>query len=146
MYQNIMLPLDGSDLAECVFPHLEAIALGCRVPSVTLIYVAEPIGIIQPRQEEWRDRQLHYITAAQNYLNEVTNRLTKLSQPIRTEVLQGRAAESIISFAVENNIDLIIMATHGRSGVSRWVWGSVADRVLRASRVPVLLVRATNVD
>ncbi len=144
MYQNIMLPLDGSDLAECVFPHLEAIALGCNVPSVTLIYVAEPIGVIQPQREEWRDRQLHYITTAQNYLDEVTNRLTKLTPLIKTEVLQGRAAEAIISFAVENDIDLIIMATHGRSGVSRWVWGSVTDRVLRASKIPVLLVRATN--
>lgn len=146
MYQNIMLPLDGSDLAECVLPHLEAIALGCKVPNITLVFVAEPIGIVQPQREEWRDRQLHYIDAAQNYLNEVTVRLTNLSEFIKTEVLQGKAAESIISFTEKNKVDLIIMATHGRSGVSRWVWGSVADRVLRSSAVPVLLVRATNRD
>jgi nucleotide-binding universal stress UspA family protein len=54
----------------------------------------------------------------------------------------GKVAESIADYATKNGVDLIIIATHGRSGVSRWVWGSVADRVLRSACVPVLMVRA----
>jgi len=54
----------------------------------------------------------------------------------------GSVADSLVDFAEAGGIDLIVIATHGRSGVSRWVRGSVADRVLRASRVPVLMVRA----
>jgi len=56
--------------------------------------------------------------------------------------LFGRVVEELANFAEKNQIDLIIIATHGRSGVSRWVWGSVADRILRSSCVPVLMVRA----
>ena len=58
------------------------------------------------------------------------------------EVLSGNPADSIADYATKNEIDLIIIATHGRSGISRWVWGSVADRILRSSCVPVLMVRA----
>jgi nucleotide-binding universal stress UspA family protein len=57
-------------------------------------------------------------------------------------VLSGREAESLVDFVEANGIEMIIIATHGRSGVSRWVRGSIADRILRASRVPVLMVRA----
>ncbi len=58
------------------------------------------------------------------------------------EILHGRAAETLAEYASRNGIDLIVMATHGRSGVSRWVWGGVADRILRSACVPVLMVRA----
>ena len=54
----------------------------------------------------------------------------------------GKAAESLTEYTEKNGVDLIIMATHGRSGVSRWVWGSIADKVMRSSCVPVLLIRA----
>jgi len=60
---------------------------------------------------------------------------------VSSEILVGRAAETIAEFAKQNAIDLIAIATHGRSGVSRWVWGSVADKVLRSSQVPVLVIR-----
>ena len=54
----------------------------------------------------------------------------------------GRAADRLVDFSEKNDIDLIVMASHGRSGVSRWAYGSVADKVFRASCVPVLMVRA----
>ena len=54
----------------------------------------------------------------------------------------GSVADKLIDYAEANEVDMILMATHGRSGVSRWVRGSIADRILRASRVPVLMVRA----
>ena len=61
---------------------------------------------------------------------------------LQPQVLAGKPAESLIDYAEANKIDLILIATHGRSGVSRWVRGSIADRILRASKVPVLMVRA----
>ena len=60
---------------------------------------------------------------------------------IQKEILVGRAAECLVKYALKNDIGLIIMATHGRSGVSRWVWGSVAERLLHSVPVPVLMVR-----
>jgi nucleotide-binding universal stress UspA family protein len=60
----------------------------------------------------------------------------------QTKVLAGKAADSLIDYSEANDIDLILMATHGRSGVGRWIRGSMADRILRASRAPVLMVRA----
>jgi len=57
-------------------------------------------------------------------------------------VLSGRAAETLAEYATRNEVDLIVIATHGRSGVSRWVMGSVADRLLRSVNAPVLMVRA----
>ena len=60
---------------------------------------------------------------------------------MRSEVVTGRAADNLADFAAKNEVDLIIIATHGRSGISRWIWGSVADRILHSSSVPVLIVR-----
>ena len=58
------------------------------------------------------------------------------------EVLEGNPAHTLAEYAEKNQFDLLVIATHGRSGVSRWVWGSVADRILRSACVPVLMVRA----
>ena len=73
----------------------------------------------------------------------MVNRLGKHDEvKFQTEVIAGNVADSLIDYAEDNDIDLILIATHGRSGVSRWVRGSIADRILRASRIPVLMVRA----
>ena len=80
--------------------------------------------------------------AAENYLGQLVNRTKYDGITIQSEVMAGRAADSIADYATKNAVDLITIATHGRSGVSRWVWGSVADRVLRSACVPVLMVRA----
>jgi nucleotide-binding universal stress UspA family protein len=142
MYKNILVPLDGSDLAECVLPHVEAITSGCEVKNVTFVHVAEPIGLAQPQSEELQEAQASYMSATQDYLTGVAGRFSYGGANVRLEVIDGPAVESIAGFARENDVDLIVMATHGRSGISRWVWGSVADRVLRSSGAPVLLVRA----
>ena len=68
--------------------------------------------------------------------------LSGVSVPVVTDILAGLPFMEIIRYARDKSIDLIVIATHGRSGVSRWVWGSVADRILRSSCVPVLMVRA----
>lgn len=81
-------------------------------------------------------------SAAFEYLKSVERRLKHEGVKITAEVLVGRVAESLAEYTETKDTDLIIIATHGRSGISRWVRGSIADRVLRFSPVPVLMVRA----
>ena len=147
MYQKIMVPLDGSDLAECVLPHVEAIATGCEVKNVTFVRAVEPLqvpsgaGWVFSPEERQRIESSHR-SDAQGYLNQLVGRLKYDGVDIQTQVITGKAAESLADYAEKNDVDLIAIATHGRSGVSRWVWGSVADRILRSACVPVLMVRA----
>ena len=154
MYKKIMVPLDGSELAECVLPQVETFIAGCQVSTLVFVRVIEPAGLTYKgayvtskddlekiemytkRIEEGRKRN------ADEYLKGVVSRLKPGGVKYQTEVLSGKVAESLVDYAEANGVDMIIIATHGRSGVSRWVRGSIADRVLRASRVPVLMVRA----
>lgn len=155
MYEKILVPLDESELAECVLPHVEAMARGFGVRSVILLSVVEPLHVPMAGEvtligQEHLSRMSEGISrinsetriAAEEYLNGVIRRIKHDGARVRSEVLTGNAAETISQYAVKNNVDLIMIATHGRSGVSRWVWGSVADRVLRSACVPVLMVRA----
>jgi nucleotide-binding universal stress UspA family protein len=146
MYKKILVPLDGSDLAECVLPHVESIARGCAVESVVFVRVLDTyipseaaayIGESQRQKIEETNEN-----ATREYLDEVVGRVDLGGVEIQKQVITGRAAESIAEYATKNGVDLIIIATHGRSGVSRWVWGSVADRIHRSVCVPVLMVRA----
>ncbi len=146
MYKKIMVPLDGSVLAECVFPHVAALAEGGQVKDVVFVRVVEPFH--QPTGDFVIDqRQIAKIEAenkleAENYLKKVVSGQKFSGVSVQSQVLFGRVAEGLADFAEKNGIDLTVIATHGRSGVSRWVWGSVADRILRSSCVPVLMVRA----
>jgi nucleotide-binding universal stress UspA family protein len=147
MYEKIMVPLDGSELAECVFPHVKAFIERCRVSDVVFVRVVEPTVIlghgdypISPEVlEEMESAQK---SAAKEYLGQVVDRFQHEGLALHSEVLFGRAADSLADYTEKNDVDLIVIATHGRSGVTRWVRGSVADKVLRFSNVPVLMVRA----
>ena len=151
MYKKILVPLDGSELAECVFPHVESIAKGCGVEIVTFVRVVEPIHVPISGGDEgytfgvddWKRIESESRAAAENYLNQLMNRVKNGGINFQSKVLSGgKAADMIADYATKDEVDLIVIATHGRSGVSRWVWGSVADRVLRSACVPVLMVRA----
>jgi nucleotide-binding universal stress UspA family protein len=146
MYRKIVVPLDGSELAECVLPHLETIAKGCGVQEVIFVRVAEPVRVPTAEftfgADEWKRIEEEKIAVAATYLNGVVGRVKYDGVSIQSEVLSGRAAEIIADYAAKKAADLIVIATHGRSGISRWAWGSVADRILRSSCVPVLMVRA----
>jgi nucleotide-binding universal stress UspA family protein len=148
MYEKILVPLDGSELAECVLPHLESIAGGCGVQNVVFIRVVEPFQLptgywgpgFSPDEINRIDSDNR--AAAEDYLGKVVSRTKQDGVTFRSEVVTGKAAESIAEYATKNGFDLVIIATHGRSGISRWALGSVADRVLRSACVPVLMVRA----
>jgi nucleotide-binding universal stress UspA family protein len=148
MYQKVVVPLDGSDLAECVLPHVEALTKGCGIQNVMFVRVVEPFyapggadSYAFSAEDEKRINSENK-TAAENYLAKMVKQASYDGVNVQSEVLNGKAAESIADYATKNEVDLIIIATHGRSGISRWIWGSVADRVLRSSCVPVVMVRA----
>jgi nucleotide-binding universal stress UspA family protein len=142
MYKKILVPLDGSKFSECSLEHLKAIAAGCKAPEILLLMVAEiPLQLLE-RGEEWRREVEERGRAwAEDYLAKLANSLKKEGMAAKTTVLSGWPADKILDYADQNQVDLIIMSTHGRSGVTRWVIGSVADRVLRHSKVPVLMIR-----
>ena len=148
MYQHILVPLDGSELAEGVLPHLKAIAGGCSVKLVTLVRVVEPLHMygglesrFSPEERQRLDKETMDI--AGTYLEEVAKRLKQDGLEVEIKVLYGKVIEKIADFAAENGVDLVIASTHGTSGVSRMVLGSMADRVLRSVCAPILMVRAS---
>ena len=142
MYKKILVPLDGSELSESVMEHVVAIAKNCRMPQVVLLRVREPLDedvrktldvkIANELDKAYRDE-------VDVYLKKIAADLKAKGVTAKTEVLAGNPAEEIIDYAEDSDIDLIIMSTHGRSGVSRWVFGSVADRVIRHTKKPVLI-------
>ena len=148
MYEKVLVPLDGSELSECVFPHVKAFIEGCQVGYVVFVRVVEPATIISGSEdyvispEILEETESSQKSTAKDYLDQVIKHFQHEETALHSEVLVGRAAESLADYTKENDIDLIIIATHGRSGVTRWVRGSVADKVLRFSTVPVLMVRA----
>jgi len=149
-WRTILVPLDGSELAESVLPHVEALAKqrGAEPADVALLMVCEPriipssypYGVplsLEGVQEE-TDRCKR---EAEEYLAGVGKRLKDVGLRVRSEVLVGRPADDIVDYANRNPVNLIVMATHGRSGLSRWVMGSVADRVVLGVSSPIFLVR-----
>jgi nucleotide-binding universal stress UspA family protein len=146
MYNKILVPLDGSELAECVLPHVEAFIKGFNASDVILVRVVETeksyAGNYAISADLLDKRESERKSTATDYLNKIVNRLKDEGAAIHAEVLEGRVTESLAKYALDNDIDLILIATHGRSGMTRWVRGSVADKILRSANVPVLMVRA----
>ena len=150
MYKKILAPLDGSKLAECVFSHIEEITKGCGTEEVVLVSVTERIKVrwSEPNPSLPLGQRLMTDTVgkkekqAQRYLYRIAKRLEAKGIKVRTEVLIGDPAEEITRFVERDEDDLIVMASHGRSGPSRWAYGSVADKVFRAGCVSILMVRA----
>ena len=151
MYNKIMVPLDGSELAECVMPHVEAITTGCKITDVVFVRVVNPVKLPAsvPARGEFRftetERQQLYEQhkqAAEAYLKKMVASTRLEGVVLSYEVLEGKVADTLAQWAEKNGVGLSIMASHGRSGVSRWIMGSVADRIMRSACVPVLMVRA----
>jgi nucleotide-binding universal stress UspA family protein len=127
---------------------VESIAGGCGTQTVVFLRVVEPFYVntdyfgAGSSAEQIVRINADNKTAAENYLKKLLERTKYKGSNVQWEVITGKAAETISDYAAKNSFDLITIATHGRSGVSRWVWGSVADRILRSTCVPVLMIRA----
>jgi nucleotide-binding universal stress UspA family protein len=142
MYKNILIPLDGSELAEVVFPYVKQLA-GKVDLDLTLFHVCESHSESQLMCQAYLERAADMVRAHSREARSIMGAPSEeKAVEVRGQVVVGHPAEEILRYSEENKIDLILMATHGRSGIRRWVLGSVADKVLRKSMVPVWLVRA----
>jgi nucleotide-binding universal stress UspA family protein len=170
--QKVLVPLDGSELAEAVIPYVEEICQRCDPVQVILLQVLPlPHGrstavyratgedfptMMLPETERDMETARHPIYREQEMASargEVEASLARAIQclcdgdvPTRVEVRFGRAAEEIVGFAEQEGVDLIAMSTHGRSGLSRWFFGSVTEKVLRGTHLPLLLVHPPGVE
>lgn len=144
MYQSILVPLDGSELARgALFYAAEfAVRLGLRIYLLHVhgVNERESLALHQSYIDQEAEKLDHECRVLQQKLVDVREPLSgiQVTGTIRT----GNPAEEILGFCEENRISLILMGTHGRSGIGRWAIGSVADKVLRAAKPPVLLIRA----
>jgi nucleotide-binding universal stress UspA family protein len=142
MYQKILVPLDGSDVSECALEHAKELALACHTPKVVLLYVVEPInpGMYEVPAQVVEDASQKGKDFGVNYLTRVAAKMKGQGLDVETVLMSGRVTESILDYVKDNGVDLIAMSSHGRSGISRWVLGSVAEKVVRRASIPVLLV------
>jgi nucleotide-binding universal stress UspA family protein len=165
--QKILVPLDGSELAEGVLPYVEEICQRCEPVEVILFQVVSPppgrpgavyrvlddqfptvrlpdssVDVEMARHPIYRDQEFASVRAeVENVLAGAIQRLCDGGVNTRVEMAFGRPADEIVDYAERENVDLIAMSTHGRSGLTRWILGSVADKVLHGTHVPILLVR-----
>lgn len=152
MFRKVLVPLDGSELAERALECAAQLAreLGSSLVLLRVVNATE----FAPAQAlaAWSTADLLSVAAederrsAQEYLERVAARVRQAGVDAQCAVRMGDPAGEIVEYGKANRIDLIVMSTHGRSGLSRWVYGSVADRVLRGGTLPVLLVRAGSAE
>jgi nucleotide-binding universal stress UspA family protein len=137
-FNKILVPLDGSELAEAALNPALAFA-EAQSAEVVLLRVVVPLAIkLDP------DLYQRVIDngqkVAKTYLDSIRARSPYSSARLKGDIVVGKAAKSIIDYSQENEIDLIVMSSHGRSGISRWVYGSVADRVLYHATCPTAVI------
>ncbi len=155
MYHNVVVLLDGSELAEDILPYVAEVVRG-RGSRVHLISVIPgSYGTATPLSEDTIGDRTHravptvptvptvpIVEKTKAYLQGIAGRLTPAAENVHIEIRYGRPAEEILTFVEAIGADLVAMSSHGRSGIGRWVFGSVADRVLRGVTCPALLVRS----
>jgi len=137
-YKRILVPLDGSEFSETVLPEIEklASALKANVSILRVAYAHRILGIDPIKHEA------NIVREAEDYVQSVEQRLISKGLMVDNHVRYGPdAAEEILNHVTDYNIDLIVMCTHGFSGVRRLVLGSVTEKVLRQATKPVLLVQ-----
>lgn len=145
--RTILVPLDGSELSESILPHVGDLAKQCgaELLNVILLGVCEPVTAESSRaagsQAGQEDHMARCKEESSQYLGRVEKRLRDSGLNVGSRVLEGVAADEIVGYANSNPPSLIAMVTHGRSGRSRWIYGSVAEKVLLGASSPVLLVR-----
>ena len=175
MYNKVVVPLDGSKLAEVALPHLEEIAKGCNIREILLVSVTEKVKgrlpqnqafDIPPKKPYAADRAplgtvqvgvvfSTYLEGIQeipvtlgrmartavNYLCRIAEQLEEKGFKTKINVLVGNPAEEIVRFVEEQDADLIVMASRGKSGFNRWDMGNIAEKVIRVTGAPVLVVK-----
>jgi len=139
MYDNILLPTDGSESMESVVDHAIELA---RAHDATLhaLYVANTASLSDlPMESSWENVSAALHRQGEVAIEDIEEKAGDVA--VETTILEGSPSKEIVDYAEENDIDVVVMGTHGRSGVDRLLLGSVAERVLRSSPAPVLAIR-----
>lgn len=146
MLKKILVTLDGSEFSERALPYAIEVAEKFSA-ELEMIWVLQP-AIVMSDFGATTYENLFYMEEkeATNYLRTRQDELQQRGLRVYYKLLQGSVADVIISQANTDNIDLIVMSTHGRSGFSRWIYGSVATKVLQHAPCPVFLVRVQQGD
>jgi nucleotide-binding universal stress UspA family protein len=144
MYKRILVPLDGSKLAEAVLPYVREVAGAIRSDVELLrVFNPAPVELADPALGRYLDQiEAGYREESLDYLNSVRPSMAALSTRVSCEAILGHAPSCIVAEADKETGTLIAMSTHGRSGVNRWLLGSVTDKVLHATASPMLVVRS----
>ena len=152
MYQQILVPLDGSEVSASSLPTARQLAetLGARIHLLQVSSQTEEFAVMRGAEfgtmgSDYSQQVLDEVITAQRdriqrYLNEVGDDLASVGLNVTKAIEDGPAAEKIVEYAEAAGIDLIIMSTHGRGGVRRFLVGSVTDRVIRSTHLPVLVI------
>jgi len=140
VYEKILVPLDGSELAEVALPYVETLA-GKLGSEITLLHVCD-----SNHNQYDHMHNLYMEKVADTVRQGAEKRMDKSEKKpldVKPVILNGHAAEQIVDYADKNGIGMILLTTHGRSGIKGWLLGSVATKVLKATRRPVAIIRST---
>ncbi|HMU93676.1 MAG TPA: universal stress protein [Anaerolineales bacterium] len=141
MYKKILVPLDGSPLAEAVLPHAQALA---KSEGAEIVLLSVPVTPSYDYLERTPGLASQIIESAEReteaYLKAEVEKLTGEGMKVSGVMREGPIPEMILKVAEEVHADMIAMSTHGRSGIQRWLMGSVADRVVHHAHIPVMLI------
>ena len=132
MFQKILVPLDGSKLAEQVFPYVIELASAFNSEVIS-------VGVCEPEESEYGHICRIYVNSQSDILRDKIG-----AEKVKSLTLSGKPAEEIIDYAHRSDVNLIVMASHGRSGIKPWSLGSTVDKVLHKVNVPLLIIKATD--
>ncbi|MEX0782587.1 MAG: universal stress protein [Dehalococcoidia bacterium] len=149
MYERVLVPLDGSDLAEAILPYVEELAtklssevvLLHAVPSIESLLTVPVDPVAPPVAIDAVEIHDAAAKSGAEYLAGVKARLEGVGARVTTELVDGHAEAAILDYVERQRPSIIAMATHGRGGLKRMVMGSIADAVVRKVTIPVLLFR-----
>ena len=145
MYKKVLVPLDGSNLAEYALSHVRSLVEDGSLGDVTLLNVTKfdlPVIDEYPERIDINALREPIFAASAKYLTEVASRLSAKGIKVKTESVESKKpAKAITDYAQKNGMDLIVMSTHGFTGLKQLLLGCVASEVLSQSHVPVLLIR-----
>jgi len=146
MYDRILVPTDGSSGGERAVEHAVELA-ATHGAEVHALYVISTVGYGGlPRETSWEGIRDALATEGETALDRIRELTGPADVPVEGTIVEGAPAQRIVEHADEIDCDLIVMGTHGRSGVDRLLLGSVAEHVVRSATVPVLTVRVETAD
>jgi nucleotide-binding universal stress UspA family protein len=151
MYERILVPLDGSKTGEAAIPNVEGLVVRMAPATKIEVILLQVVSLLTynvltesgTAQIPYNEKDMQQIKQkAKKYLDTVAESMRAKGINARTIVTAGHAAEEIVKVAHEVDANIIAMSTHGLSGLKRWALGSIADKVLHISDIPVFIIRA----